>query len=112
MQETLLKMFGVSKAEYNAASPEERKYIDELFKTILPINPRRKEIINDEQVTNLDMIIHYSEYPIETIDKPFLILHAENDPMAKYATMANAVKRLKNAETVVYVKGWSCAFRP
>lgn len=110
MQGTLLKLFGLSKEEYFDADPNEQKKLEELFNTILPINPRRKGIINDEKVTNPDMIINYSEYPIENIEKPFLILHAKNDPMAKYKTTETAIKRLNNVETIVYEKGGHVLF--
>jgi pimeloyl-ACP methyl ester carboxylesterase len=110
MQGNLLKMFGISKEEYLNADSTERKQLKILFHNLLPINPRRPGILNDVKITNPDVNINYSDYPLEEIKSPFLILHAKNDPMAKYSIMKTAVKRLSHVETKIYDKGGHLLF--
>ncbi len=110
MHGTMLKMFGVTKDEFQAANEEEREKVRRLFSIILPIKPRRDGIFNDEEVTNPDMVNNNRQYRIETIGCPVLILHAENDPMADYSKMKDAAKRLQHAKTVVYPTGGHILF--
>ncbi len=110
MQRTMLKMFGITKNEYLSAEDHEKKKLIDMFNTILPIKPRKKGILNDQYLTNLDMNLNYNKYPIETIEIPFLVLHAKNDPMAKYETMNKAIKRMKIADVIVYDTGGHVLF--
>lgn len=110
MQRTILKMFGVTKDEYLSGEVHEKKKLHDLFNTILPIKPRKKGTLNDQYITNLDMNLNYGKYPIENIEIPFLVLHAKNDPMAKYEVMNNAVKRLNNVDVRVYETGGHVLF--
>lgn len=110
MQGTLLNMFGVTKKEYEMVDLNEKNKLNNLFNTILPINPRRKGIINDEKVINPDMSVNFSDYVLEEIDCPVLILHAKNDPMAKYEEMQTASKRFKNFQIILYETGGHVLF--
>lgn len=110
MQGTLLKMFGISKEEYRNAQPEEQKQFDEMLKTILPIKPRKAGIINDNKVTNPDMMRNYDTYPLEKISAPILILHAKNDPMASFEDMKEASERLNNKKVIIYERGGHILF--
>jgi len=105
MQGTMLGMFGISSNEYKNGSQNDKQGVDELFNSILPINPKKRGILNDENITNPDMIINYKDYPIEDIRAPVLILHAKNDPMAKYDTMIEASKRFSNVIIKEYELG-------
>ena len=96
-----LKMLGITKKEFLEADSTEQKKIEQLFSTILPIKPKKKGISIDLKTIVPDMTINYSDYPIEMIECPILILHAQNDPMAEYKKMEVAIKRLKNIETLL-----------
>lgn len=106
----MMSMFGVSEEEFNGAGEDDRKGLLNLFDIILPIKPRRPGIFVDERITNPDMITNFEEYKIEDIECPFLILHALNDPMAKYENMEVMVKRLKEVEFVEYETGGHVLF--
>lgn len=110
LQGTMLKMFGISKEEYEEANEKERQSVRELFSVILPVQPRRAGIFNDEDLTNPDMVINYEDYPIERIHCPVLILHAENDPMAEISRMEAAAKRLENVRKIAYARGGHILF--
>lgn len=110
MQGNLLNMFGITKEEFLSADSTEKKQLKILFHNLLPINPRRPGILNDVEITNPDVNINYADYPLEEIEIPFLILHAKNDPMAKYSIMKSAVQRLPYAETIIYEKGGHLLF--
>lgn len=110
MQRTMLQMFGVSKDEYLSGEAHKIKKLHDLFNTILPIKPRKKGILNDQYLTNLDMNLNYAKYPIENIGIPFLVFHAKNDPMAKYDNMKKAVKRLSKVDVRVYETGGHILF--
>ena len=92
------------------ADLNEKNKLNNLFNTILPINPRRKGIINDEKVINPDMSVNFSDYVLEEIDCPVLILHAKNDPMAKYEEMQTSSKRFKNFQIILYETGGHVLF--
>ena len=110
MQGRMLKMFGVSKEEYRNANYEDKLHLDELFSYILPIKPRKKGILYDQNVTNLHMAKNFEEYPIEQIEAPVLILHAMNDPMAKFERVESAMKRFQNVEARIYNTGGHVLF--
>ena len=110
MQGRMLKMFGVSKEEYRNANYEDKLHLDELFSYILPIKPRKKGILYDQNVTNLHMTKNFEEYPIEQIEAPVLILHAMNDPMAKFERVESAMKRFQNVEARIYNTGGHVLF--
>lgn len=105
-----LSMFGIDKTQYKKATDEDRKVIDELFQTILPISNRNQGIINDIRVTNLDMMKNYEQYMIEKISVPVLILHAKDDPMASYENMVMMKNRLKNVKMITFEKGGHLIF--
>lgn len=110
MQGTMLGMFGISLKEYKNGSQIDQLGVENLFNSILPIKPRKSGIINDEKVTNPDMIIHYNDYAIENIKSSVLILHAKNDPMAKYEKMVEASKRFQNVTIKEYETGGHILF--
>jgi len=110
MKGTLLKMFGVSKEEYKNASSYEREQFDNMMKTLLPVKPRKRGIINDNKEINPNMLKNYDAYPLERLSTPVLILHAKNDPMASFEDMKEASERLKNKKVIVYEKGGHILF--
>lgn len=77
---------------------------NDLYETMLPVSPRRQGVIADTNITNIDMTLHYDEYPIEEIKAPILVIHAKDDPMAKYGNIENLLVRV-NAQTVIFDTG-------
>lgn len=75
-----------------------------LFETMLPVSPRRQCIIMDTGITNIDMTLHYDEYPIEKLKSPVLVIHAKDDPMAKYENIEKLLARIE-AETAIFETG-------
>ena len=62
---------------------------------MLPVSPRYNGILADENITNVDMTIHYDDYPLEKITAPVLVVHAKDDPMAKYSDTEKLIARIQ-----------------
>jgi pimeloyl-ACP methyl ester carboxylesterase len=77
---------------------------DDVFNNLLPVKPRRNGIINDGNITNVDMLINYYDYPIENLNIPILIIHAKDDPMTKFEDIELILERI-NAETMIFPDG-------
>jgi len=77
---------------------------DEVLNDLLPVKPRRKGIIADTEITNIDMAINYYDYPVENIKIPVLVIHAKDDPMTKYSNTELFLRRV-NAETMIFPDG-------
>lgn len=75
-----------------------------LMNSLLPVNIRRQGIIIDTKYTNTDMNLHYQSYPLEKIQCPILVIHAKNDPMAKFENIEKLLHRV-NAETLLSETG-------
>lgn len=75
-----------------------------LYETMLPVASRRQGIIADTDITNVDMTLHYDEYPVEEIEVPILIIHAKDDPMAKYEDVEIFMSRI-DAEAFIFETG-------
>lgn len=110
MPEMMMDMFGVSPEEFEAANESDQQAFNELLATILPIKPRREGIFNDAELNNPYMILHYDDYPLERIETPVLILHAEDDTLALYSTMTDNAPRFPNATVVSYESGGHVLF--
>ncbi len=77
---------------------------DEVFDDLLPVTPRKQGIIADSEITNIDMSVNYYNYPIENLKMPVLIVHAKDDPMAKYENIEYFLKRV-DAEIQIFPDG-------
>lgn len=75
-----------------------------VFDTMLPVKPRKKGIKVDETITNIDMDINFDDYKIEKITVPILVIHAKDDPMAKYENIEKFIG-LTNAKTALFETG-------
>lgn len=75
-----------------------------VYDTMLPVKPRKKGIKADEAITNIDMDINYDDYIIENITAPILVVHAKDDPLARYENTEKFILRA-NAETAVFETG-------
>lgn len=75
-----------------------------MYETMLPVSPRKKGIVNDETVTNLDMLVHFDDYKVEQIKVPILCVQAKDDPMVKYSDTQKFLSRVK-AKTALFKTG-------
>jgi predicted alpha/beta hydrolase family esterase len=81
-----------------------------LFEALLPVEPRRAGMINDELVTNLDMSHHYDEYPLESLAAPTIVFQTKDDPLAKYEKVRQAATRIPECELNVFETGGHLLF--
>ncbi len=94
-----IKYFGfVFRAMF--ASEVDRSFYD----TMLPVKLRKSGIKADEEITNVDMDINYDDYEVEKISSPVLVIHAKDDPMAKYETVQRFIERT-HAKATVFATG-------
>ncbi len=77
---------------------------EDLYTTLLPVKPRREGIKIDETITNIDMDINFDSYPIETITIPILVVHAKDDPMARYENVEIFIERMQ-PQTAIFEDG-------
>ncbi len=77
---------------------------EQLFDTMLPVKPRRAGIMADTNITNIDMMLNYDDYSIENIKAPVLVIHAKDDPMAKYEDIQKFISRI-NPEKAIFDTG-------
>ena len=76
-----------------------------LMETMLPVKERREGIITDTEITNIDMMLNYNDYPLEKIISPVLVLHAKDDPMASYENIKKLIDRISDVDAVIYETG-------
>lgn len=103
-------LFGIDRDDYRSGSPEARHRVDALFDTLVPVEPRKSGILNDERVTNTAMVEHHDEYILETLDVPTLVIHAEDDPLASFEDIERLVDRIPGAEFLPYGTGGHLVF--
>jgi pimeloyl-ACP methyl ester carboxylesterase len=77
---------------------------DEVFDNMLPVKPRKNGIINDTEITNIDMAVNFYDYPVENLNIPILVITAKDDPMVKYEDTEYFLKRV-NAELMIFPDG-------
>lgn len=73
--------------------------------TMLPVNERREGMIIDAEITNPDMARNFGEYPVENLQVPTLILHAEDDKMADYSLAQQGAARFPNCTFISFETG-------
>jgi pimeloyl-ACP methyl ester carboxylesterase len=103
-------LFGIDRGDYRSASPEARRRVDALLDTLVPVEPRKPGIRNDERVTNTAMVEHHDEYVLETLSVPTLAIHAEDDPLASFEDVERMVERIPDAEFLAYGTGGHLVF--
>lgn len=77
---------------------------EDLYTTLLPVKPRREGIKIDESITNIDMDINFDSYPIENMTTPILVVHAKDDPMARYENVEIFIERM-NPQAEIFESG-------
>jgi pimeloyl-ACP methyl ester carboxylesterase len=105
-----LRLFGVDPDDYAGATPDERRRVDDLLDTLVPVEPRKPGIYNDERVTNTAMVERYEAYDLETLDIPTLVVHAEDDSLASFDDASRMAERIPNATFVDYESGGHLVF--
>lgn len=75
---------------------EQADVIAELVDSIFPLEPRRTGAIFDAFVSNPEV----NGMPLESIEVPTLIVHAQDDPLASYDAAARAAERIPGAVLV------------
>lgn len=73
--------------------------------SMLPISDRKKGVILDASVTNVDMARNYDNYRIEDLQVPTLIFHAKDDKLASYTDTEKAIKRFPNCTFIPFESG-------
>lgn len=106
----MFAMFGLDRASFRSAPPAARESVEELFETLLPLEPRRAGMINDERVTMPEMAGNYDEYPLEELRVPALVFQAKNDPLASYERVAAAAARIPDCRFVSFDTGGHLLF--
>lgn len=76
----IMSMF-VSAALKKQLTKQQYDHVKDVFRSSLPINLRTKGILNDGYVSNPDI---NAGYPFHEIRVPTLIIHAMDDPVAKF----------------------------
>lgn len=77
---------------------------DTIF-SMLPIEQRSVGVEIDATLTNPDMARNFDDYPIENLQVPTLIFHAEDDRLASYADMEKAVQRFPDCTFIRFETG-------
>lgn len=72
---------------------------------VLPIQPRSRGLVFDLYTTNTDPHHHSSEYRLEEIKGPVLVLNARDDPAAQYEDARAMSQRIPRARLVTIEAG-------
>lgn len=72
---------------------------------MLPIGERKDGVVLDAGVTNPDMARNFDDYTIEEMQVPTLILHANDDKLASYKDVENALGRFRSYTFVSFETG-------
>ena len=79
----------------------ETRAVDKMLASIFPVDRRTTGAIFDAYTTNPEI----TTYPLEALEVPTLIVHAEDDPLASYAAAVTASERIPNAVLVSLESG-------
>lgn len=74
-------------------SAEDDAFLDELLDSLFPVGPRADGIAFDAFVGNAEV----NDYPLERVQVPTLLIHAQDDPLATYAAARRASERIPGA---------------
>ena len=104
------KLFGIDRADYAAAPSKARRRVDDLLDTLVPVEPRKLGVHNDERVTNTAMRERHDEYDLETLAVPTLVIHAEDDSLASFEDVEQMVDQIPDVEFRRYETGGHLVF--
>jgi len=77
---------------------------NDIYNTMLPVEPRKNGIKADSTITNLDMDINFDDYKVEKITAPILVVQSKDDPMVKYEDTKKIIVRT-HAKTAIFETG-------
>ncbi len=98
---TLVKtILGTPVAVYRSATIEERRGVDRMLSTILPIGRRVAGIWNDSDVAS-----SLTRYPLEGIRVPTLVISAADDLYDTYESGLHTAEQIRDARFVGYSMG-------
>ena len=83
----------------------EQAMASDVIRSVLPIERRTAGFVFDMFTSNLDMDQHPDQYPMEKIHVPTMIIHAVNDPLAKYENAEALAARIPKAELLSLPSG-------
>jgi pimeloyl-ACP methyl ester carboxylesterase len=84
---------------------EENTMVSGVIRSILPIQLRTAGFVFDMFTSNVDMDRHPEQYPLEQITVPTLVIHAVDDPLAKYENAHALAERIPGARLVSIPSG-------
>ena len=88
----------------------EKEALEKIFDSLLPVGPKKPGIINDKNITNVDMVENYDKYKLEDIQVPVLVIHSQNDPMASFEDAKKMAERIPRAKFINFEKGGHLIF--
>lgn len=77
----------------------------ETINSMLPVKERKKGIILDSKITNLDMQRNFDDYDIESITSNVIVFQAKDDKLANYNDTLNGIKRFSKHTFVSFDNG-------
>ena len=93
-------ILGTPVMNYRNASPDERRHVDRLLHSILPISRRFAGIRNDGLVSG-----NLTRYALEEIRVPTLVISASDDLYGTYESSVYTAKKIPNARFRGFVSG-------
>lgn len=76
--------------------PQDAAVMDRMLESVFPIGPRVAGSVLDAYRTNPEI----TDYPLEALQVPTLLVHANDDPLASYKAAAAAAARIHGARLV------------
>ena len=96
----IIAPMGVPMQVIKSLDKQDTKWLQELLKDILPVQPRRSGLINDfSQVYKLDI------FPADQISAPTLIIHAQDDSLVSIKQGRFSAKLIPHAKLVELPRG-------
>jgi pimeloyl-ACP methyl ester carboxylesterase len=101
----LLSQFGVTKQVLETMTEEQRILVDALLDTMLPAVSRMPGIEYDSWQG-----VSPSQWPLEMIDVPTLVIHARDDTLIPFSHGENSASRIPQAQLVAFPTGGHLIF--
>lgn len=86
-------------------APQEEAQVADTMRGLLPIEPRAQGLLFDIFVTNTDPHKNSSQYRLEEITVPTLVVNAKDDPAANYEDARAMSRRIPQAQLVTVETG-------
>ena len=97
---TLIRKFGVNSAVLKSLSQDEKNWVDEILHIFHPASQRYSGIRNDQKATISD-----TQYDLDRIDVPTLILHSLDDGLVNYDFAKYAHANIRDSELITFPSG-------